>query len=61
MVELRQDGEFVIPLTVKITTAEGIRNYPVVMDTGELKRNWRLESPVKEVEVSAAFAPVEID
>jgi len=61
MVELRQDGEFVIPLTVKITTAEGIRNFPVVMDTRELKRNWRLESPVKEVEVSAAFAPVEID
>jgi len=61
IVELSQDGEFVIPLTVRITTTAGIRVYPVVLDAPELKRNWRLESPVKDVEVSAAFAPVEIE
>jgi len=61
LVELRQDGDFVIPLTVKVVTTAGISHYPVILKTRKLERRWRESAPVRAVEVSAAFAPVKLD
>ncbi|HDP93817.1 MAG TPA: hypothetical protein ENN40_00465, partial [Candidatus Aminicenantes bacterium] len=60
-VKLTQDADFVIPLQVKVSTKDGISLYPVVMETEQLRLNWREVSKVRKVEVRAMYAPLVFD
>lgn len=57
-VELSQNADFIFPLTVEISTADGISIHPVIVDTERLHLSWREKSRVRKVEVRAMYAPV---
>ena len=61
MVTLEQDGDFVIPLSVKVATHAGVSIHPLVLDNRRWTGRWVEKSRVRSVEVIAEFAPVIFD